>query len=140
MEVASDKARSVEASVVILGGWSSIPDCGEMGSPLVAESHISISLCIEITSNEDKPRFPSDGDAVPHHHIHSTNGCYSIGAAISTPFTPSSPHFDPTNQLPLAESGLIAGQTGLVRKAPVARWARRLCSLFRIVWAERRAP
>ena len=27
---------------------------------------ISISLCIEIASNEDKPRFSSEGDAAPH--------------------------------------------------------------------------
>jgi hypothetical protein len=60
---------------------------------------ISISLCIEIASNDDEPRFP-----VREKPLHTITlpppRCYSIGAAISIAFSASSPHFDSTIQLP----------------------------------------
>jgi len=37
--------------------------------------------------------FSSDGEAAWHHHTASTKRCYSIGAAVSRAFYPSSPHW-----------------------------------------------
>ncbi|GLD62565.1 G protein-coupled receptor, class C, group 5, member Bb [Lates japonicus] len=90
--VVSDKPRSVEASIVILEDREFCPRLWRYG--IATGCRISISLCIEIASNDDKPRFSSDGDAAPHHQNASTRRCYSIDAAISIAFSASSPHFD----------------------------------------------
>ena len=99
LQVVSDKPQPVGESVVILedrvrSQTVEIWDCHWL------QNLISLSLCIEIASNDDKPCFSSEGDATPHHHTASTKRCYSIGAAISIAFSASSPHFDPTIQLP----------------------------------------
>ena len=98
LEVVSDKPHPLGASIVMLedrvrSQTVEIWDCHWL------QNLISISLCIEIASN-DKPSFSSEGDATPHHHTASTKICHSIGAAISIAFSASSPHFDPMIQLP----------------------------------------
>lgn len=50
---------------------------------------ISLSQCIDITSNDGKPCSFSEGDAIPYHHTASTKRCYAIGAAISIAFSAS---------------------------------------------------
>lgn len=99
--------HSVGVIVVISvdGVWSQTVE--DMGLPLVAVvgwSLISISLCFEMTSNDDKSCFSSDGDATPHHHTTSTKRCYSVGAAISIALYILPPHFDPAMQLSLDSS------------------------------------
>ena len=59
---------------------------------------ISICPCIEIASDNES-RFSSEGDAGQHHHTASTRRRYSIGAAISTVFSTSSPHIELTIQM-----------------------------------------
>lgn len=51
---------------------------------------ISISLCIDIASNDCKPCSFSEGDAIPYHHTASTKRCYAISAAINIAFSASS--------------------------------------------------
>ena len=99
LEVVSDAPRSVGVSVVIFedrvrSQTEEIWDCHWL------QNVISLSLCIEIASNDDEPRFSSEGDAASHHNTTSTKRRYSIGAAVSIAFSASSPHIDPTIQMP----------------------------------------
>lgn len=67
LEVASDKANSVEVSVVILedevrSRTVEILDCYRL------QNIMWISLCIESASNVHNPCFSSERDDPPHHH------------------------------------------------------------------------
>lgn len=67
LKVASDKAQSVEESVVILedevrSRTVVILDCYQL------QNIMWISLCIESTSNVENPCFSSVRDDPPHHH------------------------------------------------------------------------
>lgn len=67
------------------------------------QNNISISLCTEIASNDEKPCFP-----VKVMLTHTITLPPAYWPAIRIVFSVSSPHFDSTIQLSLAESGHTA--------------------------------